>query len=97
MSNLKLMMAASSLVAMFGLVACGGGSSSNTNTTASTTSGPITSFGSIYVNGVEYETSGVDIYIEDEPASESDLRVGMMVKVEGSAMTKVAGGLVMIN
>ena len=73
--------------------ACGGGSGSGTNDTSasSTTTGPITAFGSVYVNGSRYETGGVDVYIEDELADESELRVGMMVTIErdenGDALT----------
>jgi len=81
MSRLKIICAAATMSALVSLVACGGGSSSNSTQNESTTSGPITSFGSIYVNGVEYETSGADVYIEDELASEDDLRVGMMVTI----------------
>ena len=81
MSSLKMICSAATMSALVSLVACGGGSSSGSAQNESTTSGPITSFGSIYVNGVEYETSGADIYIEDELASEDDLRAGMMVTI----------------
>jgi hypothetical protein len=43
--------------------------------------GQITRFGSIYVNGVEYHTSGANIRVDDEPASESRLRIGQVVTV----------------
>jgi hypothetical protein len=80
MTKIKLFGAAITVGAMFGMVACGGGSGSSSENSRST-SGPITSFGSIYVNGVEYETNGASVYIEDDAASESDLRAGMMVTV----------------
>jgi len=68
------------------LFACGGSSdTSTTDTSSSTTSGAITAFGSIYVNGKEIHTDNASIYIEDEAASESDLRVGMMVHVTESS------------
>ena len=84
MTNLRIIWASASIAAMVSLVACGGGGESGgtTDTNTRTTSGPITSFGSIYVNGQEIETNSADIYIEDEAADESDLRVGMMVHVE---------------
>lgn len=85
MLNLKIIWASATIAAMVSLTACGGGSGSSTDQNTSTTSGPITSFGSIYVNGQEIETTGADIYVEDEPADESDLRVGMMVSVERDA------------
>ena len=72
----------SALAAMLTLAACGGGGGdSSTDTTSQSATGPITSFGSIYVNGIEYDTDAADIYIEDELADESDLRVGMVVTI----------------
>ena len=52
-------------------------------------SGPITGFGSVWVNGVEYSTTGATITVDDNPGTESDLRVGQFVRVEG---TVAAGG-----
>jgi len=66
------------------LNACGGGSSnddSSTNTSQKSSSGPITSFGSVYVNGKRYDTSSSKVYVEDESSNEFELRVGMMVDV----------------
>lgn len=70
------------------LAACGGGGSSGDGSTADssnvTASGVITGFGSIYVNGVRYDTSGAEIEFEDEGVrTEDDLRLGMRVRVEG--------------
>ena len=49
-----------------------------------TSSGTITGFGSVYVNGVKYDTSSATISIDDNPGIESDLSVGMRVTVSGS-------------
>src|SRR6267378_3907561 len=46
--------------------------------------GPVTGFGSIFVNGVEYVTSNAQIRIEDQPGTESQLLVGEVVTVTGS-------------
>jgi len=50
--------------------------------------GTITAFGSVWVNGVEYSTNGTVFKTEDKPdgagASQSDLRIGMVVQVDGS-------------
>lgn len=51
--------------------------------------GPITGFGSVIVNGVRYSTSGATVTVDDNPGAESDLRVGQVVRVEG---TLDAGG-----
>jgi hypothetical protein len=49
-----------------------------------TTNGRITGFGSIIVDDVEYSTSGAQIRIDDQPASETELRVGHIVTIKGS-------------
>jgi len=74
--------------AFVALNACGGGggsseatTSSNNDSTQKSSSGPITSFGSIYVNGKRYDTSQSKVYVEDESSDESKLQVGMMVDV----------------
>ena len=45
--------------------------------------GLITQFGSIYVNGVEYETDEAQIIKDGQPVTEDDLGIGMVVFVEG--------------
>ncbi len=49
-----------------------------------TSVGVITGFGSIFVNGVEFFTDNSRISIDDAEASESSLRVGMVVTVNGT-------------
>jgi hypothetical protein len=46
--------------------------------------GPISGFGSVIVNGVRYSTSSATITVDDQPGTESDLRVGYVVRVEGT-------------
>ena len=76
------------------VAACGGGGSGS-NATAGidrggvVTSGTITGFGSVHVNGVRYVTSAAAFVIDDQPGSETDLRVGQVVRIEG---TLDAGG-----
>ena len=55
---------AAMLSAMVGIVGCssGGGNKTDTTTAANVT-GKITGFGSVYVDGVEFETNGTDIII----------------------------------
>ncbi len=71
-----------------GLTACGGGGGGTTGTSTSTSIssvGTITGFGSIYVNGIEFETDGSSYRVDDEDMfDDSSLAVGMKVKVEGS-------------
>ena len=68
-----------------GLSACGGGGGSSSASGGALTSGVITGFGSVFVNGVEYDTSGSDITINGVPATENDLEVGMVVTLRGTA------------
>lgn len=81
------------------LQACGGGGGGSsapaptpTNTTpppdpvssSFTTQGVITAFGSVFVNGVEYETDSSEIKSDDNVATEGDLRVGQIITLKGS-------------
>lgn len=46
--------------------------------------GAIDGFGSIFVNGIEFETDAAEFIIDDQPGAESDLRVGQVVYVAGT-------------
>jgi len=46
--------------------------------------GPITAKGSIFVNGIEFDTSGSTIKIDDNPGTDDGLKVGMTVSVNGT-------------
>ena len=46
--------------------------------------GPISTFGSVVVNGVRYDTSSASFTINGETGSESDLEVGQVVTVSGT-------------
>lgn len=46
--------------------------------------GPITAFGSIFVNGVKFETGEAIVTIDDLPGSDTELKLGMFVTVKGS-------------
>jgi hypothetical protein len=86
----KLSMVA--VVAMIaGLGACGGGSGGSkdsitpTTVTGTLSAGVITGFGSVYVDGVRYDTSSVDVTMDGETSMASQLRVGQYVEVKGHA------------
>lgn len=81
------------LALVVGLSACGGGGGSGTstpdggagNTAAAITRGVITGFGSVFVNGVEYEIEGdTDVSLDGQAGSESGLEVGMVVTLQGT-------------
>ena len=70
------------------LAGCGGGSSKNnavSDNSTTLTSGIITGFGSVYINGIKFETDHANYDIDDDTsADQSDLRVGMKIKILGS-------------
>ncbi len=70
-----------------GFVACGGGvggtSVAGIDRLGAST-GSVTGFGSIFVNGVEFETDNAVFTIDDQPGIESDLKVGQVVTVIGT-------------
>lgn len=51
--------------------------------TGMTSIGEITGFGSVYVNGVRYNTDTSDVFINDERTGVDQLALGMVVKIEG--------------
>lgn len=75
---------------LMGLAACGGdGGIGGTGGgggafSADVSVGTITAFGSVWVNGVKFESSTATIKIDDNPHPESDLRIGMVARVDGS-------------
>jgi hypothetical protein len=63
-------------------LAIGGGGATGTGYTAD---GPISQFGSIFVNGIEFSTEGAAISVNGVPnLSQGDLKLGMVLTVNGS-------------
>ncbi|MBA6391556.1 hypothetical protein H4J38_12340 [Colwellia sp. BRX10-3] len=92
MSNRSIL----SLIAAAILTGCGGSSTSDPapetptptpsqpTSTITATTGVITGFGSVFVNGVEYETDATTVTTDDnDGASETNLQVGMVVNLSG--------------
>jgi len=79
----KTLLAASITAAITMLSACGGGGSSQPVGSNSTV-GVITGFGSVYVNGVEYETDKASIDIDGAQSIETSLGIGDVVVLQGS-------------
>jgi len=65
------------------LAACGGGGTSTSAQRLSISKGVVTAKGSLTVNGVQFSTTGATVRFEDQPGTEADLKVGMVVKVKG--------------
>ena len=75
---------------LIGLNACGGSDSHDkvsppppVQETGVVSVGVITGFGSVYVNGVRYDTSSASVLMDDQAAAESALKVGQYVELKG--------------
>ena len=91
MNSFKRKALPAALIAL-GLSACGGGGGGGSSTVAgvdngpsqgisgsgATTSGTIDAFGSIFVNGVEFETNDADITVDGRTGSEDDLGLSLI-------------------
>lgn len=76
-------------VAVFLLVACSGGETGTglkpgTGPEKTVTVGRITGFGSVFVNDVEFETAESTFSLDNVAGAEADLKLGMVVAVEGT-------------
>lgn len=91
---MKILKAFPSLCLALAITACGGGGSgdggggpivtpppSNGIVRTGMAVGPISSFGSVVVNGIHYETDAAVITIDGEPGTQGDLRVGQVVRI----------------
>lgn len=83
----KLSYASLAVITALGLSGCGGGDDATTGSgpVDTTTVGVISGFGSVYVNGCEYETDSTSISVDGQSSSEDDLSVGDVVEVTGPA------------
>lgn len=62
----------------------GGGETGTGYTPGLVAKGRITGFGSVFVNGIEYDTSATSFSTDGLSASEADMALGMIVSVQGS-------------
>ena len=88
MSRKHWMKAVMTAAALLSLVACGGGGNSDGGTPPPAgqsvpvvASGTITGFGSVFVNGVRFDTSSAAFTINGKPGTQADLRVGHVVTI----------------
>lgn len=85
MKSIALMFSLFAVAALV-MTGCGGGGGGGTPPAAvkTTSKGVITGFGSVFVNGVEYDTVGSSVVMDDSSSTESNLQIGMVVTVSGS-------------
>src|SRR3569833_2369295 len=87
MTGLRVKLSTLVLVLLAGLAACTGDGTQTAGGGIGGTGvsqGPITGFGSIFVNGVEFDTSSATILRGGATVAQNDLRIGMVVAVDGS-------------
>ena len=87
-SIIRVFQSVSAAFVVFALAGCGGGGGGAASPAASgpaVSQGVITAKGSVFVNGIEFNTTGATIRIDDNPGAEGDLKVGMVVKVKGTS------------
>lgn len=89
-SHINRLSAVALAALLLGLNACGGSDSHDKvappppeSTIGLVSVGTITGFGSVYVNGVRYRTTGAQVVMNDVAAAESALKVGHYVEVKG--------------
>jgi hypothetical protein len=84
------------------LAGCGGGGGGGTDSISASTSGgtvgvssgTITGFGSVFVNGVKFNTDNAGIFRGDDQLNDvRELEIGMIVRVEGSIDDRVASSV----
>ncbi|MBI5099062.1 MAG: hypothetical protein HZB30_07455 [Nitrospirae bacterium] len=85
------------LIIVIIVIACGGGGGGGGSTAGGGVSGTgrstgtVTAFGSVFVNGIEFETTSATITVNNNSATQSDLKIGMKVTVE--AVNDVASSI----
>lgn len=84
-SSIKLFISA---ILSAGLLSCssgGGDQVAGIGGSGYISTGTVTGFGSVFVNGVEFETDSSSFEVEDNiDATQSDLKIGMVVQVSGT-------------
>lgn len=81
------------LAATVMLGGCEGGGITGTGADPTPVSvGVITNFGSVYVNGIKFETTNSKFKLDDAEGLEGDLKIGMVVSVAGSINADGASG-----
>lgn len=100
--NNKILYSFLTFVTVTLVIACAGGGGSGTGVagiggSGFVASGSVSGFGSVFVNGVEYNTDSASFDIDGVAGTQSDLGIGMRVTVNGSVnsdgKTGIANGI----
>jgi len=108
----RIPLAAAALGLLLTTISCGGGSSTTASNgtsgsgvgsggTGSYTSGPISGLGSIIVNNVRFDVTTATVVSDDDADtsthSAADLKLGVVVEVQGSGLTPATGSAVKVR
>ena len=96
-SILKKSTLALAVIASLGLSACNDDSSTSGVSVNKSTTGVITGFGSIFLNGVEYETDQASFIVDGVTGDESLLKLGMVVTLSGDAAADGTGNATVVE
>ncbi|MES9988289.1 MAG: DUF5666 domain-containing protein [Candidatus Thiodiazotropha endolucinida] len=93
----KILISAAMGAAVAGLASCGGGGGPQVADGGiggtGITQGRVTSFGSIFVNGIEFNTDDASFTVNNMAATQDDLAIGMVVSISGSSDASNASGI----
>ncbi|MBW9265278.1 MAG: hypothetical protein K1565_07105 [Candidatus Thiodiazotropha sp. (ex. Lucinisca nassula)] len=93
----KILISAVMGAAVAGLTSCGGGGGPQVADGGiggtGITQGRVTSFGSIFVNGIEFNTDDASFTVNNMAATQDDLAIGMVVNISGSSDASNASGI----
>ena len=82
MNTFRISLASLAVISALGITACQDSANDAPAAKSAVVSGVITGFGSIFINGVEYETGGSSVSLDGTTATESDLKLGMVVTLD---------------
>ncbi|MEW8029077.1 MAG: DUF5666 domain-containing protein [Candidatus Thiodiazotropha sp.] len=92
----KILISAAMGAAIAGLYSCGGAGGSQVADGGiggtGITQGRVTSFGSIFVNGIEFNTDSASFTVNNLAATQDDLAIGMVVRISGNSDSSTATG-----
>jgi hypothetical protein len=92
MLGISLLFGAAALVTACGGGGGGGVASVGSGGTGAVAQGPISGFGSVIVNGVRFDDNGATVTIDDNGGLSNQLKLGMMVEIEGTSGSSATTG-----
>jgi hypothetical protein len=93
---LKILISMAMGASLIGLYSCGGAGGTQVADGGiggtGITQGRVTGFGSVFVNGIEFDTDNASFTVNNLSATQNDLAIGMVVRISGSSDSVTATG-----